>query len=225
MSQWDLSQPYLYFNREGTDNRLWWHSYPLNMCTGMLSGLTIITLPLDCPEFCIGNPRFAPLLNWQSPTLRGEDLSRVGLHLIWGRKKKRKDVNFLPLDFVTAALSPANWLIYNSSLFCGTALPHLGKLRHRHHCPITSQRYLSSACEDNAKKLWKPQLLVLHLFFHGRKTRKNHPTVGDEVSSSSTHQPPTTTLPGKEKLWLHLQLSPNGENGNISQICAFKFLS
>lgn len=200
MSQWDLSQPYLYFNREGTDNRLWWHSYPLNMCTGMLSGLTIITLPLDCPEFCIGNPRFAPLLNWQSPALRVKDLSREGC--IWfGGEKKWKDINFLPLDFVTAALSPANWLIYNSSLFCGTALPHLGKLRHRHHCPITSHRCLSSVDEDNAKKLWKPQLLVLHLFLHGRKTRKGWITCSQvvgwvgaffTVGDESLHPQPTS---------------------------------
>lgn len=83
------------------------------MCTGMLSGLTIITSPLGCPEFCIGNPRFAPFLNWQCPTLRVEDLSRGGLHLIWGKEKaKRKATNFLPLAFVTAALSPVSWLIY-----------------------------------------------------------------------------------------------------------------
>lgn len=83
------------------------------MCTGMLSGLTIITLPLDCPEFCIGNPRFAPPLNWQCPILRVEDLSRGGSHLIWeDKKKKSKATNFLLLDFVTAALSPVSWLIY-----------------------------------------------------------------------------------------------------------------
>lgn len=156
MSQWDLSQPYLYFNREGTDNRLWWHSYPPNMCTRMLSGLTIITLPLHCPEFCIRNPRFAPLLNWQSPTLRAKDLSRVGLHLIWGEeKKKRKYINFLPLGFVTAALSPASWLIYkcSSSLFWGTAqLCHRGGNRGTDiTVPITFQRRLSSADEGNAK--------------------------------------------------------------------------
>ena len=118
MSQWDLSQPYLYFNREGTDNRLWWHSYPPNMCTRMLSGLTIIALPLNCPEFCIGNPRFAQLLNWQCPTLRGEDLSRVDLHLTRGKKKP---TNFLSFVSVTAAPSPlAGWFRLMSQHLHGT---------------------------------------------------------------------------------------------------------
>lgn len=144
MSQWDLSQPYLYFNREGTDNRLWWHSYPPNMCTGMLSGLTIITLPLDCPEFCIGNPCFAPLLNWQCPALRAEDLSRVGLHLIWegGKEKISTSPCLILLRQLWVLL--AGWFIKVQLLQPGlgdsTALPLPRKLRHRHCCSLTSLR-------------------------------------------------------------------------------------
>lgn len=59
---------------------------------------------------------------------------------------------------------------------------------------------------------FQPQLLVLHPFLYGRKTRKGWITcsqvmgwvgglfiVEDEVSPSSTHQPSTTTLPGRER--------------------------
>lgn len=79
------------------------------MCTRMLSGLTIIALPLNCPEFCIGNPRFAQLLNWQCPTLRGEDLSRVDLHLTRGKKEKNHQLSLI--CFCHNSSQSISWLI------------------------------------------------------------------------------------------------------------------
>lgn len=158
MSQWDLSQPYLYFNREGTDNRLWWHSYPPNMCTRMLSGLTIIASPLNCPEFCIRNPCFAPLLNWQCPTLRAEDLSRASYLCVWGE---------IPTFSLSLLLQQLRALL-------------AGWFRHvSHHLPKKTMAWHSPEYHwwGPLGVLIQPALLRLHLlallsFLHGRKSIK-----------------------------------------------------